>query len=220
MKTCNKCRIKVLDDTNTCPLCNQVLEGDEKGHDMYPNIMAGVRWIRFFENIFLFLSVVCGMVLGCLSIMKMLSPVVFVIVGLILLYLNAIIRVAVTGQSGYMLKLFSLYLLAAAVLIAIDGITGYKKWSLDYVIPGGIMTLDGAIVALMLINHKNWQSYIPYQITVMLMSFVLLILIWTKVIDDPVVAVIAFLVTVSLFLGTVIIGDSTAREELKRRFYF
>lgn len=63
------------------------------------------------------------------------------------------------GKSGYLAKTVCLVLLAIVMLLGIDYLTGYRRWSLDYVFPGGIIAIDLALFILILINRRNWQSY-------------------------------------------------------------
>ena len=64
-----------------------------------------------------------------------------------------------------------------------------------------------------------WQSYIMWQIFMILCSFVPIILYLTGIIYVPYLALAALGTSVFLFLGTLIIGDRRARVELKRRFH-
>ena len=104
-------------------------------------------------------------------------------------------------------------------MILIDWALGYNGWSFNYVLPSGIILLDVAIVVLMIVNSRNWQSYIMWQIFMILCSFVPIILYLTGIIYVPYLALAALGTSVFLFLGTLIIGDRRARVELKRRFH-
>ena len=83
---------------------------------------------------------------------------------------------AILGKSGYLAKTVCLVLLAIVMLLGIDYLTGYRRWSLDYVLPGGIIAIDLALFILILINRRNWQSYIMWQIFMILCSVVPLVL--------------------------------------------
>ena len=136
------------------------------------------------------------------------------IVGLILIYVNVTLRLAIMGRSGYQFKIISLTFIAVVLLVGIDFLTGYKGWSVNYIFPAGIILVDIGILVLMAVNRRNWQSYMMLQI-----FMILLILVAVGVIDFPYFAVAAFGVSFFIFLGTVIIGDQRARTELKRRFH-
>ena len=51
----------ILDDTDRCPLCKNVLEStDVPGVNVYPNAIGVNRRFRLLENLLLFLSIVAG----------------------------------------------------------------------------------------------------------------------------------------------------------------
>ena len=141
------------------------------------------------------------------------------VVGIILLYLNTVLRMTLVGKSSLVFKILSLILLAVIMLPVIDYLTGYRGWSLDYVLPSGILALDLVLFVLILINRRGWQSYMMAELVTVLLSVVPIILRMTGIIQFPYLVWIAFAASVFLFLGTLILGDRRARTELKRRFH-
>jgi hypothetical protein len=105
------------------------------------------------------------------------------------------------------------------MLIAIDILSGYKGWSVNYVFPSGIIFVDAAILVIMAVNYKNWQSSMMQQIFMILCSIVALILCKVGVITSPILSIIAMNVSLIIFLGTLILGGRRARVELLRRFH-
>ena len=220
MNKCKKCNVVILDDTDRCPLCKHVLESDGiPGESRYPDAIATARKFRFVENLVLFISIVAECLLIAINFQVDREVAWSLVIGIILLYGNVVLRMAILGKSGYLAKTVCLVLLAIVMLLGIDYLTGYRRWSLDYVLPGGIIAIDLALFILILINRRNWQSYIMWQIFMILCSFVPIILYLTGIIYVPYLALAALGTSVFLFLGTLIIGDRRARVELKRRFH-
>lgn len=220
MNKCQKCNVIILDDTDRCPLCKHVVQTDgEPGENRYPNASAVTKRFRFAENLFLFLSILLGCL--CIFLNGVIDPTVLwsPVVVLVLIYANVVLRLAIIGRSGYMFKTVSLIILAVAMLLGIDWLTGYRGWSLDYVLPAGILALDLAIMILMCVNRRNWQSYMMAQILTILLALIPLILRKAGVVHSCYLVWIAFLASALLFVGTVILGDVRARTELKRRFH-
>lgn len=220
MSKCVKCNVVIRDETERCPLCQHVLtKNDEKEADTYPDAVHATKRFRLLENLFLFVSIVAGCVVILLN--QVIYPDISwgLVVILVLIYANAVMRIAVTGRTGYRFKTFGLIILAILLLLGIDYLTGYHKWSLDFVLPAGIIAADVTILVLMLVNHRNWQSYMMVQILMMLLSVVPVVLWGLGEIVFPYLVWVAVAVSVFLFLGTLILGDRKARTELKRRFY-
>lgn len=219
MSKCRQCNIEVLDETERCPLCHTVLEQTIELEDMYPDIRVRAKKFMMFSRIYLFLAVVTEIILVNVCILTQMQSLVYIISGLILFYGYIVIRYAIIGKSGYMAKTVVLTIMAIIVLVAVDFIVGYHGWSVNYAFPSGILLIDIGIMVLMVINRKNWQSYIMVQLFMVLCSVAALILYMVGIITDSIMIVVSFNVSVILFLGTVIIGGRRARVEIQRRFH-
>ena len=79
--------------------------------------------------------------------------------------------------------------------------------------------MDITIMVLMYYNSRNWQSYIMWQILTVLCSLLPIILYLTGLERNVCMAYLPMVLSGSLFLGTMIIGDRRAMQELKRRFH-
>ncbi len=222
MSKCSKCGIDILDNTMECPLCHSVLTGDNTDDvtpSMYPNVARIVRKFRFVERLVLFLSIVAMAALVLANFIGKPFVAWTVIIGLILLYANTALRMSITGRVGYQSKTLFLTFLAVGILIGIDALTGYRRWSLNYILPSAILFLSLCIFILIFINLRNWQSYIPMEILQVVLSLVLIILNITGVITYPNLVYIATLVSSLLLAGTIILGGDRAKRELYRRFH-
>lgn len=219
MSRCNKCNIEVLDETERCPLCNCVLEQTVEVENMYPNVRLKARKMMLFGRIYLFLAILTEALL--LYINYVTAPKMWwsVITGMIFLYGYLLIRFAILGKTGYRIKIVVLVMIMILMMVAIDFVVGYHGWSLNYVLPSGILAVDVGILLLMLINRRNWQSYMMLQIFMMVCSVVPVIFAAVGLVTAPLLSQIALAFSVFLFLGTVIIGDRRARTELRRRFH-
>lgn len=219
MSRCKQCKIEVLDETERCPLCDSVLEQTIEVENMYPDVKIKTRRMMLLSRIYLFLALVAEAVLVAVNCFGQFETAWSIVTGLILFYGYMVVRFAILGKTGYMAKTIVLTLIAIGSLIAIDFVSGYRGWSVKYVFPSAIIFVDAAILILMIVNRRNWQSYMMWQIFMCLCSLIPIILYWTDVIHTPYLALAALGASVFLFLGTVIIGDRRARVELKRRFH-
>jgi hypothetical protein len=197
-----------------------VLESDgAEKYSMYPNARVVAKRFRFLGNLVLFLSILAESICIGINIATDSGYLWSLIAGLVLVYINVVMRLAIIGNSGYRFKVISLVVLANVVLFGIDYLTGFNGWSLNYVLPGGILLLDVGVLVVMIVNFRNWQSYMMVQILLILISIIPVILLALGIVDVPYPAAAAMGVSVFIFLGTLIIGDERARTELKRRFH-
>lgn len=186
---------------------------------MYPDIRMRTRKLVMISRIYLFLAIVAEIVLVNVSFFFDWSSIVYLINGMVFFYGYMVIRYAILGKSGYIAKTVVLTALALAMLVAADFVVGYKGWSVNYVLPSGILLIDAGVILMMVINRKNWQSYMMLEIFMVLCGGVMLLLYLFDIVTSPIMSAVAFNVSVILLLGTVIIGGRRARVELKRRFH-
>ena len=221
MSKCRQCRLEILDETERCPLCNSVLEQTIDVENMYPSVWMKTRKWALAGRIYLFVAILAEVILIYINWMTEQESGIWwsAIAGLGLLYGYMLIRFAILGRSGYKGKTMVLVMIAILIAVAVDLVVGYQGWSVNFALPGGILLVDLGILVLMIYNHRNWQSYIMWQLGMICLGIMNLLLYPAGIVTSPYLAAIALAVSGALFLGTVIIGDRRARVELKRRFH-
>lgn len=220
MGRCRQCNVEILDNTQICPLCKCVVEQEEQMENAYPDIRFRVRKLNLAVRIFLFAAILTEVLLVYLNY-KFFNGIWWsVISGAGFAYLYFIARFAILNDNaGYRSKFLLLTFAGIIYVILIDYVIGYHGWSVNFVLPGGLLFVDVAILFVMFLNRRNWQSYIILEISMIFLSMLPLILIWMNIVTESFISWFAFAVSVLLFLGTLIIGDKRARNELKRRFH-
>ena len=219
MSRCKQCNVEILDETERCPLCHSVLEKTVEVENMYPNVRMITRRLALLSRIYLFVVILVEALLIYLNVLSDSEMFWSAIPGLAMLYGYLVLRYAILGKSGYKGKTIVLTLIAILMVVAIDFVVGYRGWSVNYALPSAILLVDVGILILMCINRRNWQSYMLWQIFMILCSVVPLVLYAVGIVTAPILAVLAFAFSAALFLGTLIIGDRRARTELRRRFH-
>ena len=219
MSRCKQCNVEILDETERCPLCHSVLEKTVEVENMYPNVRTMTRRLALLSRIYLFVAILVEALLIYLNVLSDSEMFWSAIPGLAMLYGYLVLRYAILGKSGYKGKIIVLTLIAILMVVAIDFVVGYRGWSVNYALPSAILLVDAGILILMCINRRNWQSYMMWQIFMILCSIVPLVLYAVGIVTAPLLAALAFAFSAALFLGTLIIGDRRARTELRRRFH-
>ena len=218
MNKCEKCNVIIRDDSHLCPLCRCVTSG-EGGENTYPDIRLTVRRLKKLSRIILFCILMVSAIVLSLNLKFYDGTLWSLIVIGAMAYGYHILRFVVISSYGYRSKVFSLVLYGVLLVVLIDWVTGFHKWSLDYVLPGGLMLVDGIILLMMLINIRSWQSYIPLQILTLVVSLSPFALWAFGLITHPLLSIIALGISFFFFIGTLMIGDRKAVVELKRRFH-
>ncbi len=219
MSKCHHCQIEILDHTDTCPLCQGVLEIGGETNQFYPDIQGRRKKLFFFRRIFLFLSIM-GIVLCLFIDYHVPGPLDWSLIasGGILLALF-VTMVLTDPRLGYRSRIFYTICSGFAYVFFIDYITGFDGWSLDFVLPGVLFFVNFVLIFLMIYNHRSWQSYMIYQIGIVLVGIIPMLLIRHNLVRHPLISELAFGSSIFLFIGTLIMGGQAARQELMRRFY-
>lgn len=219
MSRCRNCNIEILDESEVCPLCHSVLEQTEELENMYPDARLKNQKLKFATRLYLFCALVLETGLVLLDFNGNNQVHWSILAGLGLLYVYTVLRYAVLGKSGYRAKTIVLLLLAILLTVAVDFTTGYRGWSVDYVVSGGILLMDAVILLLMMINRRNWQSYMMWQLGTILFGLIPELLHFAGLENNNYMAFLPLAVSAFLFLGTLMLGGRRAGQELYRRFH-
>ena len=233
MAKCRQCNVTISDNTTVCPLCQCVLEvgnGDagagrkakvkvQPQLNEYPDVWLKQQKITHICNLILVGVILAGVALAVVNFAFSRESWWSLIPITAMAYVYIVFRLMFISRKGYRWKTFVPLVLALILMLVIDIETGFYGWSLNYVFPSGILVTDLIVVILMLTNLKNWQSYIIMEIVTVAVSLIPMILWVAGVITSPLLSVIALAVSASLFVAALILGDRTARGELKRRFH-
>ena len=218
MSRCKQCNVEILDETERCPLCHSVLEKTVEVENMYPNVRTMTRRLALLSRIYLFVAILVEALLIYLNVLSDSEMFWSAIPGLAMLYGYLVLRYAILGKSGYKGKIIVLTLIAILMVVAIDFVVGYRGWSVNYALPSAILLVYAGILILMCINRRNWQSYMMWQIFMILCSVVPLVLYAVGIVTAPLLALLAFALSTALFVGTLSLGARRARTALRRRF--
>ena len=219
MSRCHHCQIYVSDRTEICPLCRGVLEIGGETAIAYPDIPQQRKKLVLIRGILLFASLIAAAI--CLFIdlhTKNRLDWSLIATGGILVGLR-VFFVMTNPVSGYRRRVLETLFAAVIYVMLIDYVTGFYGWSVNFVLPGAMFVLNFGLLLLMLINRRNWQSYMVYQILSIVIGLVPILLVYRGIVTVPLLSELAFASSVLLFLGTLIFGGRAALAELGRRFY-
>ena len=166
MRRCPECNIEIGDPVSHCPLCGAelVISGSEQTEgSLYP-VFSEYETPRssfpFLAKLFAFLSLIA---VGTCSLIDLLTThhlswSLYVTGGIILLWATAGLHLLTKINLNYMLLIdvcaVSFY------LILVDYLSGWGRWSVDYVIPILYIGIMITTVILALIFKVYWREYI------------------------------------------------------------
>ena len=121
-----------------------------------------------------------------------------------------------TNIAGHIL----LQTIAVSILmIYIDYIFGFNKWSLSRGIPIVIITANIAMAILTIISHKKYIRYVIFQLLLSGISTTPLILISEHIVENKILSIVSIGVSIVNFILTILLCKNDIKEELKRKFH-
>ncbi len=223
MAKCRQCNVTILDNTAVCPLCQCVVSAESECApaplNEYPDVWLRQQKMKHFCNLILVGVLAASAVLAVVNFAFSRDSWWCLLPIAAMAYAYMAFRVIFVSRKGYRWKTFMPLIFGFVLLLVIDIETGFYGWSVNYVLPSGILVTDLIIVILMLTNLKNWQSYIVMEMVTVAFSLMPVALWLTGIITHPLLSLIALGITAFLFVAALILGDRTARGEMKRRFH-
>ena len=129
------------------------------------------------------------------------------------------LQYTVNKRNGHIVKIFVQMLGAMLLVVIIDFALGFSGWSFNIGIPLIILLMDAVILMCMLINYKNWQSYLLIQIFALISSIFHMGLYLAGCVNGPLLPWLSFGMSAFIFTSCLVIGGKKAESELKKRFY-
>lgn len=220
MNRCKRCKVDVMDDVDVCPLCDTVLtKGEEEPETTYPNIRNKTKFLKRMVTIACYFLVVLEIVFCIINYYTFEESRWSLITGVCIAYTIFTLYYSFNRRNGHIRKIFVQIAGAIVLLLALDIVTGAQGWSVQYGLPCTILLLNCILVACMLVNFDNWQSYLLVQLFSVIVSLVLLILYFCNVTKSPILPWTSFGTSAVIFSFCLSIGHRKAKNELRRRFF-
>lgn len=220
MNKCKRCKVEIVDDTEVCPLCGNVVTREEgECLDAYPNISQKTKMIKRLIAVFVYLLIATGFVLCIIDYYTDYKMEWSLVTGACILYAVFTIEYFFNYKNNHIRKMFGQSLSAMLFLVLLDVLTGAEGWSVAYGMPCAVLILDAVLVICMLVNFSNWQSYLLVQLFALLVSGGLLVCYLAGVLKNPVLPWTAFGASALIFSFCFCLGYRKAKSELKKRFY-
>ena len=219
MRLCRHCGVKLANDIKRCPLCDMMTEQTDDVFDKdYPYVKS-----RFTRDLLLQLITFAAIAMASASLLvDHLVPTgspwaIITVVAIVYLWISSmnILRFTPNPASIMLCQLWC----AGGLVFVIDYLTGYYRWSVNYVIPFMVMAAAIATMLMILIRPMKYRAYIIYLLVIAVLG-VLSVLVWIFGYSDiewPVVTS-AFVSAVCFFAVIVFLRRRT-RNEIMKRFH-
>ncbi len=224
MKYCDKCNITIITNHQYCPLCHQVLQGenDDLIKEIYPDkisyrrtVLPTTKKVIMYITILSIISLIIINWVGFNGSYWSLIPISGIV------YFWFLVRVGVFSKRNVAFRLATLTVLLIGLLIFIDfeTIPENNGWSLNYIMPLLLLSCNLAISVIIWAKRLNYRDYFFYLLIIIVFSLVPIILAFVNIVTILWPAVSAFLVAVSILLFIIFFFPKLIKEEFQKRFH-
>lgn len=223
MKKCNICGVSVHEQHTNCPLCRKALGEAHTTDTSYPDYQQFYREIKDFSmtKLFLFIAIAAPIIALTVNLFT-LNKTQFpwsVIVSISVLYAWFTWRYTIRAKIHLGGKILCQFFALSILLFTIDRVTGFHKWSTDYIIPALSVGATLFVTLIAVSKKTRWDNYMGYLLATFFTSpfpiclyfFGLADILWPS---------FASLLTAGLTLiGLIVFSDRKFKEEMKKRFH-
>ncbi len=225
MKFCEKCRVYVPSTREHCPLCQgRLTQAQDNGQphyddEIFPYLPTIYHQHNLLIRVALFVSVAACVL--CLALNFLLTPhnwwSLFVLAGVGAGWLT--VAQAIRKRSSFCKHVLYQVVTLALLAVIFDLMTGFLRWSFDYVIPALCAFAMIVIGITAIIRRQHVTDYIIYMVLSSVFGIVPLLFLlpgWTTVTWPTVLTAAAGIIYLAALL--LFIGRDTWRE-LRRRLH-
>jgi RNA polymerase subunit RPABC4/transcription elongation factor Spt4 len=216
MYHCKNCGVDV--DSEVCPLCHSATkkENDEGILTGYPSVKAKVSKRGIAKKMYLVLALLISFILLAVDL-HFSSNLSWSVVCLATIFLGYIIIMhiflnslpSVFAKISKSMGALFLYLLFLDWFLKVN-----SGWSIFYAMP--ILLIIETVINFFftVINHKNFQNYMIAQLLTTILGIVSF-----SIGSNFYLSLIAIVLSLLLFLSTLLFGGLKGTSEIKRRFH-
>lgn len=228
MKYCDKCKVRVIGSQEQCPLClrnlnsstleQEVVDNGQK--EVFPYISTLYKAHHMIFKVMTFISI--ALVVISVALNLIISDEhwwsLFVIAGVACFWLS--FYVAFRKRKNIPKNILYQVVMISIIMVVWDYITGWKGWSVDFVIPVLCFTDLLVLYILSKILQSDVEDYLIYMLIGGVFGIIPILFYlfgWLHVVLPSIVCVAA---SILFFAGVVIFQGDKIQEELHRRLHY
>ncbi|MDP2425727.1 MAG: DUF6320 domain-containing protein [Candidatus Izemoplasmatales bacterium] len=229
MKHCDQCHVDVKSHRKYCPLCHQLLTGEVEDFipEVYPKFFPLRRpLLPFTKKVLRVTTIVAIFLLMIINAINFDGKLWSIIPIGAILYFWVLVRYGLLTNQNVPFRIAFLTTILIVLLVIYDTNTiDYSQnttsvsWALNYVTPLGLLVASVAISFIIWLKRINYRDYLFYLVTILVFSFVPLVLFFLDVIQVAWPSITTFSVAILILAIIVFFFPKHIKDEIKKRFH-
>ena len=220
MKYCEKCTVKAAVNTKRCPLCqNRLTELGGGEGSIFPPVMTVYHQFGVFFKLLILGSVAAAVICVAINLMLPQSGMwsMFVVMGVACLWIA--LAFALRTRHNFLKNLVYQAIVISVLSVVWDWVTGWRGWSIDYVIPIICMVAMVLLAVIVKIKHMEISDYIIYMALFGIFGIIPIIFYLTGSLRILYPSLICVAQSIISLAALIIFEGENVRAELKRRLH-
>lgn len=218
MQQCRKCRINVEGDKERCPLCQGELTGRPEP-EMYPKITESRFGSDFLIKLISFIAISAAAI--CIGTDFIISGHItwslISVGGIICAWLTT--SVGITYRRRILKNITWELILITALSVIWDRFTGWRGWSVDFVLPCASISAVISIFIIAKVLKMKSGEYMLYLIIGGFYGFIPLICLIAGLTRITYPTVICTCLSIIFMAALFLFRGKTTKDEFERRFH-
>ncbi len=219
MQYCEHCKVHIRGNRKYCPLCQNTITGSGSDEEeIFPKVPVTYQY-NLMIRVMLFISISIAVISFAINIM---FPVnvnwpMFIIAGILCIWIS----LAIVIRKRYNIPKTIIWQVAVISVLAViwDWRTGWRGWSLDYVIP--IVCVVAMIVMYITakIMRLGVRDFIIYIVLDSIFGIVPGLFLLLNLLEVKYPSVVSITVSVLSLAAVILFEGDNIREELDKRMH-
>lgn len=222
MKHCKYCNVDVSTSEKYCPLCYNILEGEEeKSVDFYQKRQTDDKTHKTHYLVSkIFFMITLAIVATCvfINILTWDGIIWSLLVGVSVAYVWIFVAHTILSKRSIFEKVL-LQLVGIIAIVVVCNILSKGNWLLNYVLPSIELATAVTLAFVTFILRNKYKVILPFFLVYILLLVTSIVLLAIKADTFMLLSEINIIMCGLAIVGTLIFGHKTLKTELAKKFH-
>ncbi len=224
MPVCNECHIEVRTKDERCPVCGNALEGINRplsirAKNNYPDHRSQLATYGLLRRVLKVTTVFVCLFSALVNLL--LTPMLWwsVLVLGAAMYGWLVVPAWMRRNANVVRVLAVQVVLTSIAVVLVDFVTGYRGWSMDYVVPSLLIAGIVCAALIIILDYRHWSYYVFYQVLICLFGISPLLFYFLNISHNLPLVLVSVGLGLAGLVATLGFADKSIKNEFIKRFH-